>query len=126
MNFVKFLLFPLLLLTPMACGSEDGYRGVNIDEAIDLLQKKDSNMVILDVRTSDEFEIGNVENSINLDVSKDDFAEKAKNLDKDKAYFIYCKSGARASKASKIMLDLRFNSIIVLKNAGYLQLSEKL
>lgn len=101
----------------LAC-SNKGYKNVNIEKAIKLVNSS-TNMVILDVRTREEYLSGNIPNSINIDVLSQDFKSKIDMLDKNKEYLIYCRSGNRSSIASSIMSTNGFINIYNLENIGY-------
>lgn len=66
-------------------------------------RKAQTQLVILDVRTRDEFRSGHIEGATNIDFYAKDFAERLATLDKDKSYFVYCRSGHRSSEAVKIL-----------------------
>ena len=52
---------------------------------------------LIDVREADEFASGHLPGAINLPLS--DFLERYEELDKDKPYYIICRSGARSAQA---------------------------
>lgn len=67
----------------------------------------DDNAVILDVRTEDEWNDGIIENAINIDIHQGQvFIDAIEALDKNKNYYVYCRSGARSAKACEIMNEL--------------------
>ncbi|WP_286033264.1 rhodanese-like domain-containing protein [Brachyspira pilosicoli] len=101
----------------LAC-SNKGYKNVNIEKAIKLVNSS-TNLVILDVRTREEYLSGNIPNAINIDVLSQDFKSKIDILDKNKEYLIYCRSGNRSSIASSIMSTNGFINIYNLENIGY-------
>lgn len=101
----------------LAC-SNKGYKNVNIEKAIKLVNSS-TNLVILDVRTREEYLAGNIPNSINIDVLSQDFKSKIDMLDKNKEYLIYCRSGNRSIIASSIMSTNGFINIYNLENIGY-------
>lgn len=69
--------------------------------------EKDSNAVILDVRTEEEIEDGIIPNSINLDIYKgQEFIDELEKLDKSKNYYVYCRSGNRSGQACAIMKSI--------------------
>ena len=73
--------------------------------------KKDTNAVILDVRTADEVEQGSIPNAKNIDIFKgQEFLDAVEALDKTKHYYIYCKSGGRSAQACTIMHQLGFEN----------------
>ncbi|SFJ52628.1 Rhodanese-related sulfurtransferase [Myroides guanonis] len=71
----------------------------------------DSNAIILDVRTEEEVEESSIPNSINIDIYKGQgFLDEVSNLDKNKNYYIYCKSGGRSNQACLLMEQLGFEN----------------
>lgn len=101
----------------LAC-SNKGYKNLNIEKAIKLVNSS-TNLIILDVRTREEYLAGNIPNSINIDVLSQDFKSKIDMLDKNKEYLIYCRSGNRSAIASSIMSTNGFINIYNLENIGY-------
>lgn len=71
----------------------------------------DENAVILDVRTEDEFNEGFISTAINIDIHRgQDFVNEIEALDKNKNYYVYCRSGMRSAKACEIMNQLGFEN----------------
>ena len=70
--------------------------------------KNDPNLVILDVRTPEEFSEGHIENAVNLDFYSDNFKEDLGKLDKNKTYVTHCRSGSRSAKTLNLMKELGF------------------
>lgn len=67
----------------------------------------DSNAVILDVRTEDEWNRGIIPGAINIDIYKGQgFVYAVEELDKSKNYYVYCAAGARSAQACNIMNQL--------------------
>lgn len=72
---------------------------------------KENDAVILDVRTSEEFIEGFIENAINIDIYKGQgFIYELENLDKNKNYYVYCKAGGRSAQACSIMNEMGFQN----------------
>ena len=64
----------------------------------------DSNVVILDVRTADEYAEGHIKGAILIDQFKSDFLEQAKaKLPTEKTIAVYCRSGRRSANAAGIL-----------------------
>ncbi len=85
---------------------------VNLDAAsFNAKIKQIPNGQIIDVRTSGEYAQGHIQNSINIDISSNDFTQKAAKLDKSKAIFVYCLSGARSSSAMSYLNSVGFKEI---------------
>ncbi len=72
----------------------------------------DNGATVVDVRTPAEYESGNVEGALNIDVSAPDFVERVSELPKDDTYVVYCRSGNRSAAAISIMEDLGFTNLI--------------
>ena len=64
----------------------------------------DDNAVILDVRTELEVEEGYIPEAKNIDIYKgQEFLQELDKLDKEKNYYVYCRSGARSAQACNLM-----------------------
>jgi len=80
------------------------------EDWISLLQA-DENAIVLDVRTQEEYQDGIILNAINIDIHKgQEFISELEALDKNKNYYVYCRSGARSAKACEIMNELGFEN----------------
>ena len=77
---------------------------------------QNSGVVVLDVRTSGEFESGHIANSVNIDVEAGSFENEIANLDKNAQYAVYCHSGRRSGIAAEMMEKNGFKEIHNLKD----------
>ncbi|WP_417289929.1 rhodanese-like domain-containing protein [Corallibacter sp.] len=69
----------------------------------------DADAVILDVRTDEELEEGFIPNAVHIDIYQgQEFINQVEALDKDKTYYVYCRSGNRSGQACAIMNQLGF------------------
>ena len=74
-----------------------------------------ANINLIDVRTYDEFALGHIPNSINIDFNNfDEFKENIDLIDKNKATYIYCLSGGRSSKAYAYLSKKGFTNLYEL------------
>lgn len=60
--------------------------------------------VILDVRTPQEVVQGHIPNASTINFYDADFAQKTQLIQKDKAVYVYCRSGGRSSKAAEMLV----------------------
>ena len=68
-------------------------------------------LVILDVRTAQEYVLGHLKGSINLDFKSPSFSDLIARLDRDKAYLLYCRTGRRSARAVMLMKSLGFKEL---------------
>ncbi|MDU3352001.1 MAG: rhodanese-like domain-containing protein, partial [Clostridium sp.] len=68
-------------------------------------------VIILDVRSEEEYNSGHIENSILIPIDK--LEEEAENIlnDKNKKILVYCRSGNRSKKASNILLEKGYTNV---------------
>ena len=74
---------------------------------------------LIDVRTSEEYSKGFIEEAQNIDYNSIDFVNQISKLNKDKPVLLYCAMGGRSSKASKVFKSQGFKKIYDLKG-GFL------
>uniref|UniRef100_UPI0032165AD1 FAD-dependent oxidoreductase n=1 Tax=uncultured Draconibacterium sp. TaxID=1573823 RepID=UPI0032165AD1 len=74
------------------------------------------NIVLLDVRTKEEHELGHIEGSLNIGV--DDIRERMNELPKDKKIIVYCGVGLRGYIACRILSQSGFKEVYNL-SGGY-------
>jgi rhodanese-related sulfurtransferase len=85
-------------------------KNVTPDQAEKLLKEK-KEIVVLDVRTPQEFAAGHIAGAKNLDFQSADFAQKVGALDPSKSYLVHCAAGGRSSKAVTIMMKDKFADV---------------
>lgn len=68
--------------------------------------------VVIDVRTQDEYNQGHVASvDYNLDLLNGDFESSLDSLDKDKTYYLYCRTGNRSGQAADLMKQNGFENV---------------
>ena len=70
-----------------------------------------SGAVLVDVRRPDEFAAGYIPGAVNIEVTAADFAQRVAKLDKTKPTYVYCRSGARSSKAAAQLSAAGFTQV---------------
>jgi rhodanese-related sulfurtransferase len=68
-------------------------------------------LVILDVRSKEEFENNHIPDAINIDFCNKNFYRILKLLDKSKIYLVYCKSGMFSEETVMMMKELDFERV---------------
>ncbi len=80
-------------------------------------------VLILDVRTAQEYQQGKIKAALNIDVLQQDFEKNIATLDPSKTVLVYCRSGSRSLKACQILCNNGFKKVYNLSN-GYMGWSE--
>lgn len=65
-------------------------------------------VVLLDVRTPQEFAQGHIEGAVNIDIENPSFASEIAALDPTTTYAVYCRSGNRSATATQYLLQQGF------------------
>ena len=82
-------------------------------------QKIKDNVLILDVRTPDETQLGIIEGATLINIYDDDFETKINLMEKSKPILVYCASGGRSSQAATILAEHGFMEIYNLEGGLY-------
>ncbi|MCB0707601.1 MAG: rhodanese-like domain-containing protein [Saprospiraceae bacterium] len=108
--------------TQKTAAASTGYTNLNVAEFNAKMQE--AGVIILDVRTKEETAEGIIPGAMEINV-KDQagFKDALQDLEKDRTYLVYCRSGKRSSKACGIMAGLGFSSLYNLEG-GYLEWSK--
>lgn len=93
------------------------YRPVYIENILNL----EENSLLIDVRSSQERELGHIENSINIPLET--LREKLNEIPKDKKIILYCSKGFKSYLAQKILMNEGFENTYSL-SGGYLLYKE--
>ena len=99
-------------------GNKSAVKEISVERLVRELKKDSRQFEILDVRSPEEIESGAIKNHININFYDDDFKEKVNELDKNKPYIVYCKSGVRSSKTVEFMTENGFAKVLNLAG-GY-------
>ena len=78
-------------------------------------------VTVVDVRTQDEWNTGHLEGALHIEWQ--DILQLSLDINKDQKIYLYCRSGNRSGKATKILEDAGYINVI---NAGSIQEASKL
>lgn len=112
----SFVIALLSISVLAACGGDSSSNDKNVDtqpvatDVVDNSVTDDSveseagqEIVLIDVRTMDEFAEGHLEGAINLNVEDGTLEAALAGLDPDASYQVYCRSGRRSAIAYDLM-----------------------
>ncbi|MCJ7691586.1 MAG: rhodanese-like domain-containing protein [Clostridiaceae bacterium] len=90
--------------------NEITFKNITPEEAKKRLDSE-KEIILLDVRTKEEYETGHIEKSILMPVDTLE-AEVGKNIvDKEAIIFVYCRSGNRSAAAANILVELGYKNV---------------
>ena len=105
-------LYILLLTTFISC-NQDKNNLVSANKFSEIISN-DKSVIIIDVRTPDEFNKGHLKNSLNINWFDENFDENLNIFSKDLPVMVYCLSGGRSSKANERIKSLGFKNVYEL------------
>ncbi len=94
---------------PAAAAELPGYGLVTPQEAEQLAAT--DGVIVIDVRTPEEFAEGHIEGSTMIDFYEPGFADEIAALDRDAEYLLYCRSGNRSGQTAAFMAELGFDQV---------------
>jgi rhodanese-related sulfurtransferase len=88
---------------------EATYKKISAEDAKDIIDSED--VIVLDVRTPEEYKEGHIENAVLLPVA--DIEDKAGEVltDKDAKILVYCRSGNRSATAAKELIEMGYTDV---------------
>ena len=106
------LMCMLMVLAGCAASKDEGsYRQVNMEEAIAMMAEE-TDYLILDVRTPEEFAEKHIPNAINIpneSIGTDEIKELP---DKNQLILVYCRSGNRSKQAAGKLAALEYTNVV--------------
>lgn len=110
---MKRFLFLAVLLMPLLPAAEPQLHDVGATKE---LLAKEAKMLVLDVRTAEEFAEGRLPNAVLVTISDKDFVERVKKIAaSDQPVLVYCAAGGRSARAIKALSDAKFTQLHELK-----------
>lgn len=108
---IKILLPAIFLMLSSVLGIQAQNKvEVNSKQANVLLQK-DKKIIVLDVRTPDEFNQGHIKGALNIDVYQSDAISKIDKLNKNAKYLVYCRTRNRSGFVVEHMMKNGFKNV---------------
>jgi len=83
--------------------SEETVHRMDVDEFARLMEEE--GLVLLDVRTPEEFASGHITGARNLDFHSPTFKSEVAGLDPEAGYLVYCAAGGRSQRACQMMSE---------------------
>ena len=103
---IVVLIVAIIVVMSFSKSSESVIQTLNSEEVSEIIQ--DESLIIIDVRTEEEYESGHIEKAINIPYTE---IESKVNYDKDQAIAVYCRTGVRSSEAAKTLEKMGYTKI---------------
>ena len=126
MENMNWITIPLVILLGLMIGSWISHRPLKTKEVKDgekVIYRSlaplegwekihgEEKIILLDVRTADEYKNGHMVNSLNIPIDKLPHKAVKKFKDPAKTILVYCQSGARSKKATKLLYENGFTNV---------------
>jgi len=88
---------------------------VNISPTKARQHMENKDLIVLDVRTPQEFFSGSIKGAVNLDSGLATLKKELDGLERNEAYLIYCRTDNRSTQVAEKMVDMGFDNIYRLE-----------
>ena len=108
---LRFVFFFLLLV----CSCQI-FESNEINEISDaqFTEIQDSDYILVDVRTIEEYESGHIQDAVNFDFYSESFDNDILTLDKSSSIILYCRTQNRSTKTANYLKESGYNEITVI------------
>jgi len=89
---------------------------ISISELHDILKEKKDNILVLDVRSSAEYNSGHIESAENT--PHEDVGDIAEDLQQYDTVYVHCKMGGRAKMASQTLEAMGLDNVVCVGQGG--------
>ena len=109
---LRFVFFTLLLV--YSCQI---FESKDINEISDsqFTEIQDTDFILVDVRTTEEFESGHIQDAVNFDFYSESFQKEILSLDKSSSIILYCRTQNRSTKTANFLKENGYKEITVLE-----------
>jgi rhodanese-related sulfurtransferase len=113
LHYMAMLIVIVLLAGCAATTSSNGNTLLNSHAFAKKMKQPD--VILIDVRTPEEFAAGHLPNAVLYDFNVGIFQQQLPTLNKQKKYLLYCRSAKRSDKAASLMKAAGFEDVIQLR-----------
>ena len=108
---LRFVFFSLLLV--YSCQIFES-KDINVISDNQFIEIQDSDYILVDVRTIEEYESGHIQDAINFDFYSGSFQKEILSLDKSSSIILYCRTQNRSTKTANYLKENGYKEITVL------------
>ena len=109
---LRFVIFSLLLV--YSCQIFES-REINEISDAQFTEIQDTDYILVDVRTAEEYESGHIQDAVNFDFYSESFQNDILTLDKSSSIILYCRTQNRSTKTANYLKENGYKEITVLE-----------
>ena len=109
---LRFVFFSLLLV--YSCQIFES-REINEISDAQFTEIQDSDYILVDVRTAEEYESGHIQDAVNFDFYSKSFQNDILSLEKSASIVLYCRTQNRSTKTANYLKENGYKEITVLE-----------
>ena len=79
------------------------------------IEIQDTDYILVDVRTTEEYELGHIQDALNFDYYSESFQNDILTLDKSSSIVLYCRTQNRSTKTANYLKENGYKEIAVLE-----------
>ena len=87
---------------------------INVISDAEFTEIQDTDYILVDVRTIEEFESGHIKDAINFDFYSESFQKEILSFDKNSSIILYCRTQNRSTKTANYLKENGYKEITVL------------
>ncbi len=108
---LRFIFISLLLI--YSCQIFESNEINEISDA-QFTEIQDTDYILVDVRTTEEYDSGHIQDAVNFDFYSESFQNDILTLDKSSSIILYCRTQNRSTKTANYLKENGYKEIIVL------------
>ena len=109
---LRFVFFSLLLV--YSCQIFES-KDINVISDTQFTEIQDTDYILVDVRTIEEYESGHIQDAVNFDFYSESFQNDILSLDKSSSIILYCRTQNRSTKTANYLKENGYKEITVLE-----------
>ncbi len=87
---------------------------INVISDAQFIEIQDTDFILVDVRTIEEYESGHIQNAVNFDFYSESFQKEILSFDKNSSIILYCRTQNRSTKTANYLKENGYKEITVL------------
>ena len=88
---------------------------ISVISDVQFIEIQDTDYILVDVRTTEEYELGHIQDAINFDYYSESFQKEILSLDKSASIVLYCRTKNRSTKTANYLKENGYKEIAVLE-----------